>query len=493
MKRHLSMAALGLVLAASASPFVMIRAEAAGPAEKIEELQNRLVELQASMDTIQATADAAKRALTTEEEKEIGTLYAEFERIEAEIDRRAKLAESKKRLTASLGRQTDPNFDPQAAAGDTADPAPAAARRPVRATLPAQPIDHGERDKAGFRHVGEFAQAIVKAAKKGGGATDPRLISIMNAAPSEYGSEGVGADGGFAVPPDFRATILKKVMGEESLLGRTDQQQTNTNTMVFPKDETTPWQSTGGIQSYWEGEASAYTPKKPSLGSNSIRLNKLTALVPATDELLEDAAAMTGYINSKAPEKMNHKVNDAIYRGTGAGMPLGILNAASLVTADAESAQAADTINANNIVNMFARMYAPWRRNSVWLINQDLEPQLQLMAFPGSTTAIPLYMPPGGLSAAPFGTLMGRPVLPMEICSALGDVGDICLVDFKQYLTATRVGGIRQQVSVHLWFDYDIMAFKFTLRVAGQPWWASTIARQNGSNTLSWAVTLAAR
>lgn len=493
MKRHLSMAALGAVLAASASHFAIIRAEAVGTADKIEELQTRLAELDAGMSAIQAKADAEKRPLSAEEEKEIDTLYAEFERIEGEIARRAKLAAARDRLSASLGRQTDPNFDPQAAQTDPADPAPAAARRPIRAALPAQPRDPAERDRAGFRTVGEFAQAIIKAAKKGGGMTDPRLVAIQNAAPSEYGSEGVGADGGFAVPPDFRATILKKVMGEESLLARTDQQQTNSNTMVFPKDETTPWQTSGGIQSYWEGEAGQYTPKKPALQSNSIRLNKLTALVPATDELLEDAAALTGYINSKAPEKMMHKVNDAIYRGTGAGMPLGILNAASLVTQDAESAQAADTINANNIVNMFARMYAPWRRNAVWLINQDLEPQLQLLAFPGSTTAIPLYMPPGGLSASPFGTLMGRPVMPMEICSALGDVGDICLVDFKQYLTATRVGGIRQQVSVHLWFDYDIMAFKFTLRIAGQPWWASTITRQNGSNALSWAVTLAAR
>lgn len=490
MRVRMTMGALALFLAANASPYALIRADAAGTADKIDELRARLAEINDGMAAIQNRADGEKRALTAEEGREIETLYAEFERIEDEIERRGKLLAASQRLAAPQGRKTDPAGEP---AADPADPAPGAARRPVRATLPAQPRDPAEAGKAGFRHMGDFARAVVMAGKKGGGVMDPRLSAIMNAAPAEYGSEGMGADGGFAVPPDFRSVIMKKVMGEESFLARTDLQQTEGNTIVFPKDETTPWQSTGGIQAYWDGEAAAYTPKKPALGESTIRLNKLTALVPATEELLQDAAAMAGYINSKAPEKIFYKVNDAIYRGTGAGMPLGILAAPSLVTQDKESGQAADTIVAANIVNMFARVYAPWRRNAVWLINQDLEPQLQLMAFPGTGTAVPLYMPPGGLSAAPYGTLMGRPVLPTEVCSALGDLGDIALVDFKQYLAAQRVGGIRQQTSIHLWFDYDIMAFKFTLRVAGQPWWASSIARANGTNTLSWAVTLQAR
>lgn len=489
MRNRMTMGALALFLT-TVSPNAIIRAEAV---DKLEELRDRQVEINNGMRAIQAKADAEKRPLDEAEAKEIDTLYAEFERIEADIERRERLVAANERLAAPLGRQTDPNFDPQAAATDPADPAPGAARRPVRATVPAQPRDTAAAGKAGFRNMGEFAIAVVRASAKGSPYVDPRLVAIQNAAPAEYGKEGVGEDGGFAVPPDFRTAILKKVMGEESFLGRTDQQTSSSNTMTFPMDETTPWQSTGGIQSYWAGEGDQKTPSKPLLGAATVRLNKLIALVPVTDELLEDAPAMNGYVTSKAPEKINFKVNDAIFRGTGAGQPLGILNAPSLVTVDAESAQVADTVNATNIVNMFSRMYAPWRRNSVWIINQDIEPQLQLMSFPGTGTAVPLYMPPGGLSASPFGTLMGRPVLPSEVASALGDVGDIVLVDFQQYLTATRVAGIQQQVSIHLWFDYDITAFRFVLRIAGQPWWASKIARAHSALELSWAVALAAR
>jgi hypothetical protein len=49
------------------------------------------------------------------------------------------------------------------------------------------------------------------------------------------------------------------------------------------------------------------------------------------------------------------------------------------------------------------------------------------------------------------------------------------------------------ETSMHLWFDQDLMAFKFVLRIGGIPWWGSTIAPRDGSNTLSCFVALEAR
>lgn len=42
---------------------------------------------------------------------------------------------------------------------------------------------------------------------------------------------------------------------------------------------------------YWEGEGQTMTESKVALTNNQVRLNKLTTLVKATDELLEEAAA----------------------------------------------------------------------------------------------------------------------------------------------------------------------------------------------------------
>jgi HK97 family phage major capsid protein len=76
----------------------------------------------------------------------------------------------------------------------------------------------------------------------------------------------------------------------------------------------------------------------------------------------------------------------------------------------------------------------------------------------------------------------------------IGSAGDIILVDLSQYLTAVKTGNVRVDVSMHLWFDYDVMAYRFILRLAGMPWWEKVITPLNdATNLLSWAVALAIR
>ena len=104
-----------------------------------------------------------------------------------------------------------------------------------------------------------------------------------------------------------------------------------------------------------------------------------------------------------------------------------------------------------------------------------------------------VYMPPNGLSQSPFGTILGRPAIPHMACKAIGDTGDLVFADLSQYVTAVKTGGMRSDVSMHLWFDQDIAAFKFTMRVDGRPWASQAITPPNGSSTLSPFVALAPR
>jgi len=323
----------------------------------------------------------------------------------------------------------------------------------------------------------------------------------LNFRAATYVNEGVGTEGGFLVPPDFRARLTELVMGEDSLLARTDQQTASGNTWTAPADEATPW-GTSGIQAYWDGEGDQLTASKPAFNQLSLRLNRLTALVKVSDEMLEDAPGLESYLMSKAPAVINFKVNHALINGTGAGQPLGILKAPCLVTVAKETSQANYTVRAKNIMDMWARLYAPYRAGAVWLINQDLEAALPFMGAlvttPDGTTAAGgaglVYMPPGGLSGAQYGTILGRPVIPTEACSSIGVLGDVILAALPQYLTVTKAGAsIRTDISMHLYFDYALMAFRFIFRLAGQPWLSAPIARASGSNTLSSFVTLAAR
>jgi HK97 family phage major capsid protein len=449
-----------------ALPFAVF-AMAGDTDERLQTLRGEVQDLEEQRDAIVASADEAGADLTDDQ-------VSEIEALQTRITAKAKQITIRENLVAS-----------RAGAGRRSAPEPtldANGNRLVQS--PANPRQPGA--KGGFKSLGDFAMTVRKS-----GITDSRL----QAAATTYGNEGAGADGGFAVPPEFRREIWTKVMGEENLLTRTDQLVTGGNSITIPKDETTPWQSSGGVLAYWESEAGAVTQSKPNLQDMTIRLNKLMALVPMSEELMEDAPALDSYLRAKAPQKMVSKLNTAIIRGTGAGQPLGILNAGSTITVAKESGpQTADTVIYKNIVNMWSRLYAPCRRNAVWLINQDIEPQLLRMAFDeGATDKYPVYLPANGAAGSPYATLMGRPVVPVEACSTLGDLGDINLVDLSQYMTLTKGGDIKTDVSIHLFFDQALTAYRFMFRVAGQPWWGSSITPQYGTATRSWAVTLEAR
>lgn len=455
--------------------------------ETIEQLREQLDELVTDSRTVMAAADAEKRDMSAEELDKVKANTSEFNRIKGLIEARETVLEQEAALSRPQGRKTEPDD-----VVDDDEPEVIPSKPKARASEQAAPRTRasviGDRSRLsgthGFRAFGDFVMAVKKAAVQGGEA-DGRLLA---AAASTYGNESVGADGGFAVPPEYRATIMEKAFGEDSLMSRTDMQTVSGNSITFPTDMTTPW-GTDGIQAYWTGEAAAISQSKPELQDVTVRLHKLAALVPVTEELLDDAPAMGSYVSRKAAEKIDFKLSNSLAYGTGAGQPLGFMNSPCLVTQAKEGSQTADTIVAGNIVKMYSRMPVQNRRTGVWLIHPDAEPQLPLMTIGDQ----PIYLPPGGLRNDPYGSLMGRPVIPHQVCQTVGDLGDIMFVDLNAYLTAIKAGGVRAQTSIHLWFDQDLTAFKFTMRVAGQPWWSEATAAKNGSFSQSPFITLAAR
>ncbi len=457
----------------------------------IEELKVRLEDLNNQAHEIRVTAEGEKRDLTGEEAVNLDGILAAFDRTKADIDRLDKLSNQTDILKTGKGRKTESN--PPNNRNDDDD------RRDLGRGVDVNPLEWVGKQNGGFRSLGDMAVHVARACRQGG-FTDPRLERLASA--TTYGNEGSGSDGGFAVPPEFRSAIMVKIMGEDSLLSRCDQISCAGNNFTCPVDETTPWQTSGGIQATWDGEAVAATQSKPALGERTVKLNKLRALVPLTEEILEDASAMDSYLRRKAPDKINFKINYALIQGNGVGMPLGLLNAAALITVTKESGQQANTIVANNIFKMYNRMYAGSRPQAVWLYNQEIEPQLFKLSVPGTDNtgnAVTgwgglVYMPPGGISAAPFGSLMGRPCIPTQACPALSSAGDIMFVDFAQYLALLKSGpNPKVDVSMHLWFDQDLTAFKFTLRMGGMPWWSVAASPLAGSNTYSPYVALGAR
>lgn len=464
-----------------------------------EELKERLQQIQADNEAILAKAKSeGDRELTVEEELTFDSNLKAFDRAETNIQRLEANSGNHQKLTKPQGRVTQPAQPAQPEDGSEPLNGNHRPKTSIRTVPDYQTLKNG-----GFRTFGDFAKAVsLSAACNRGGVTDPRLERISQeqlASATTYGSEGVGADGGFAVPPDFRNAIMEMVLGEDQLLSRTDQYTTDSNQITFPADETTPWQTTGGIQAVWDGEAVAATQSKPQLQERTLKANKIRCLVPMTEESMSDASALDSYLRRKAPAKIAFKVNLALVQGTGSGQPLGLLNSPALVSVAKEAGQVADTLIGMNIIKMYSRLYAPSRANAVWLYNQDIEPQLYKLSVPGTDNEGNfvtgwgglIYMPPGGLSGSPYGTIYGRPAIPTQACETKGDKGDIIFVDFKSYATVLKSGpNPRVETSMHLWFDQDLVAFKFVLRIGGMPWWSVPASARDGSTTYSPYVTL---
>jgi HK97 family phage major capsid protein len=346
--------------------------------------------------------------------------------------------------------------------------------------------------KERFGSLGEQLIAVVNAGQHGG-TTDPRLY---NAAASGM-NETVGSDGGFAVQQDFVPELLMATEAASILAPKCRQQPISANAnsiKINGVDETSRATGSrqGGIRFYTADEADEATKSKPKFRKIELNLHKHIGLCYLTEELLQDAAALEGYVKAMFPSEAAFMKDDLIIRGSGAGEALGILNSGALVTVDKENGQKADTITAQNVIDMSSRIFASSFLNANWYINQMCLPQLYTMSIAVGTGGQLVYVPAGGISGAPYGSLLGRPVIPIEQASALGDVGDIILADLNGYILSEK-GGLRTETSIHVRFLQDEQVLKFVLRIDGQPLRATPLTPYKGTKTLSHFVALQAR
>jgi HK97 family phage major capsid protein len=358
-------------------------------------------------------------------------------------------------------------------------------------------------EKPKFNSIGEQLQAVAIFNRTHGASRDPRLVimgspehrRIMAAAGI---NESIPSEGGFLVQADLASDLLQRVYETGKLLplcNRIEISSAANRCKVNLIDETSRANGSrfGGVQSFWTNEAQSVTATKPKFRQAELILNKLMAICYATDEMVRDAGVMNSVINSVFPQEFAFRIEDGIVNGLGNGQPIGFLNSGALIVVTKEGSQAANTVLAANIMKMWARLWGPSRFTAVWLIDQSIEPQLyQMTITTGSGISTPIYLPPGGLSGSPYGTLFGRPVIPIEYGAALSSQGDIILADLSQYMLAEK-GQMEAASSMHVNFTTDEMAFRFIMRVDGQSQWNAPLTPKSNSGTLSPFVTLQAR
>lgn len=333
----------------------------------------------------------------------------------------------------------------------------------------------------GFGSAAEFGRAVHAASV--GGYVDQRLFG---AAPDATMRE-TGSAEGYLVPPAMRDAIWEHVFDDEGIVQLFDPEPTSSNAVTFIADEDAPW-GDGGVVARWRAEAQKMEPSKFAQGERTTKLNDLYAFVLATEELLEDAPLLESRITKRAGQAIQWEAGEALLFGDGTGKPLGALKGNGVVTVAKDSGQAAGTITLKNIANMYAAAINP--QGAFWLMSAALLPQLIELNMGGNL----IWTPPStGITGAPGGYLLGRPIRYSEHAEAPGSVGDISLLNPQGYHAITKSSGVKFASSIHLFFDYNIRAFRWTFRLGGQPIMSKPLAAAKGGLQRSYAVTLAER
>lgn len=248
----------------------------------------------------------------------------------------------------------------------------------------------------------------------------------------------------------------------------------------------------GGVQVYRAAEADTVTATKPKVGKFELRLEDMMALFYGTDRVLRDATLLEALAMKAFSSEFAFKLDDEIYNGTGSGQCLGIVGHAPTVSVAKETNQQAGTVVYENIIKMHARLLGRCMPGAAWYINQALLPQLNKMYLAIGTGGVPVYLPANGLSASPYGTLMGLPVNVIEQAAAPGTVGDITLANFSNdYLLIDKP--MTQASSIHVRFVNNETTFRWVWPVIGKPIMASAVTPYKGADTLGPFVTLATR
>ena len=425
--------------------------------------------------------DAAKetnRSLLPEEQTkfdglltEDGTLKAEILADEANDTRLSAIGNLEKELAVVGGRVTQPD------------------------SLGGNGVHIEVKKPEGFKSLGQQLQAIAGVTISG---RDDNRLRWESLTPATGGAvSNVPSDGGYLIQKDFVTDLMNKTNEESLLWSKVRKIPIGPNSdglklTVINETSRATGSRWGGVQVYWGAEADAATAKKPAFRLMELELKDLIGLAYATDRLLQDASALEAVFMQAFSSEIGFMLDDAVYNGDGAGKPLGILNAGCVISIAKESGQAAATLNYENVLKMWARMWARSRGNASWFINQDVEPQLYAMSKTIGTGGVPVYMPAGGASQSPFATLFGRPVVPIEHCATLGTTGDIMLADLTQYVGIEK-GGLQADSSIHVRFTTNEKTFRFIARADGQPLWAAALTPFKGTNSLAPFVKLDAR
>lgn len=277
------------------------------------------------------------------------------------------------------------------------------------------------------------------------------MPSVLNAL-----QEGTDSEGGYLVPDEFERTLVEAL--EEENVFRTLAHVIRTSS----GDRKIPVVASKGSAS-WVDEEGAYQESDDAFSQVSIGAYKLGTMIKVSEELLADSVFdLEAYISKEFARRIGSREEESFFNGDGKGKPLGILAA----TGGAEvgvTAASATAITADEVIDLFYSLKAPYRKNAVWLLNDATVKQIRKLK---DSTGQYLWQP--SLVAGTPDTILGKPVKTSAFMpTAAAGAKTIAFGDFKYYWIADRQGRTFKKLS-ELFAATGQVGFMGTQRVDGK-------------------------
>ena len=268
--------------------------------------------------------------------------------------------------------------------------------------------------------------------------------------------EGTDTEGGYLVPDEFEKTLVESLQ-EENIFRKLAHVITTSS-----GDRKIPVVASKGSAS-WVDEEGTITESDDSFAQVSIGAYKLGTLIKVSNELLSDSVFnLESYIAKEFGRRIGSKEEDAFFNGDGVGKPIGIFNKSGGAETGVTSASAT-AITADEIIDLFYSLNAPYRKNAVWVMN---DATVKAIRKPKDNNGNYLWQP--SLTAGTPDTLLGRPVYTSGYVPTIGaGKKTVAFGDFGYYWIADRQGRNFKKLS-ELYAATDQTGFVATQRVDGK-------------------------
>ena len=267
---------------------------------------------------------------------------------------------------------------------------------------------------------------------------------------------GTDTEGGYLVPDEFEKTLIESL--EEENIFRKLAHVINTSS----GDRKIPVVATKGTAS-WVDEEGLIPDSDDSFGQVSIGAYKLGTLIKVSNELLNDSVFnLEAYISKEFGRRCGAKEEDAFFNGDGTGKPTGILHATLGAEVGVTTASPTE-IKADEIIDLFYSLKAPYRKRAVWILNDTTVKAIRKLKDANGN-----YLWQPALTADTPDTLLGRPVYTSAYIPNI-EAGKKTVIfgDLGYYWIADRQGRTFKKLS-ELYATTDQTGFVATQRVDGK-------------------------